>query len=215
MRHSVQPRWSRMSNLKNLNDRLNFLQINPQVQNRLRGIKSVAMGALPAALDAFYAQMRAVPDVAKFFSGEDMIQHAKAKQHAHWDLIIDGRFDDAYMESVSNAGEVHARIRLEPRWFIDGYAIVLEHLLRAAVAARWPQPRFGKKRGIAEKQLAEEVSALAKATFLDMDMTISVYIEAWERHWTESEVKIKRSAGQVVTAMSDAMHALAAGDLTH
>jgi methyl-accepting chemotaxis protein len=203
-----------MSNLKNLTERLNFMQISTQVQNRLRSIKFITMGAMPGALDVFYARMREVPETAKFFPNEDLIRHAKGKQHGHWDLITNGRLDETYADAVTHVGEIHAKIGLEPRWYIGGYTIVLERLLHAVVEARWPKSRFGRKTGN-EKQLAEEVSALVKATFLDMDMAISVYIEATARRLDEVEVKVKSSADTVVAAMGEAMKALAAGDLTH
>src|ERR1700757_2859936 len=155
-----------MSNLKNLTERLNFMQISTSVQSRLRGVKFIVMGALPDALEAFYTRMREVPETMKFFPNEDMIRHAKGKQHGHWDLITNGRLDEAYADAVMHVGEVHARIGLEPRWYIGGYTIVLEKMLHAGGAARWPKKGFGGKTG-SEKQLAEEVSALVKATFLD------------------------------------------------
>jgi methyl-accepting chemotaxis protein len=203
-----------MSNLKNLTERLNFMQISTPVQNRLRSVKFIVMGAMPGALDTFYARLREVPETIKFFANEDMIRHAKGKQHGHWDLITNGRLDEAYADAVSHVGEVHARIGLEPRWYIGGYTIVLEKLLHAVVTARWPKSRFGRKTGT-EKQLAEEVSALVKATFLDMDMAISVYMAAAEKRRAEAEVKVQSSADSVVAIMGEAMKALASGDLTH
>jgi methyl-accepting chemotaxis protein len=203
-----------MSNLKNLTERLNFMQISTQVQNRLRSVKFIVMGVLPEALEAFYTRMRDVPETMKFFPNEDMIRQAKGKQHGHWDLITNGRLDDAYADAVTHVGEVHARIGLEPRWYIGGYTIVLEKMLHAVVTARWPKSRFGRKTG-SEKQLAEEVSALVKATFLDMDMAISVYIEAAERRRVAAETRVSSIADVVVSAMGEAMKALAAGDLTH
>ena len=203
-----------MSNLKNLNERLNFMQISTGVEGRLRNIKAIVMDALPGALEAFYARLREVPETMRFFPSEDMIRHAKGKQHGHWDRITNGRLDETYADAVTHVGEVHARIGLEPRWYIGGYTFVLEQMLHAVVAARWPKSRFGRKAGT-EKQLAEEVSALVKATFLDMDMTISVYLEASERQRLEAESKARRSAEAVVVAMGDALAALAAGDLTH
>ena len=204
-----------MSNLSELNERLNFMQISPQLQSRLRGAKAVVMGALPAALDALYNRIRATPEIARLFGGEAGMQHAKAKQQAHWDIITSGRLDEAYAQSVSHVGEVHAKIGLAPRWYIGGYTLVLEHLLHAAVAARWPKRRFGRPSQAAAQQLAEEVAALVKATFLDMDMAISVYMEASERQRHEAEAKVKQGTGQIVASISEAMRALAAGDLTH
>jgi methyl-accepting chemotaxis protein len=109
---------------------------------------------------------------------------------------------------------VHARIGLEPRWYIGGYTVVLDTLIDAIITARWPKSRFGRNSGM-ETQVAEELSALVKATFLDMDMVISMYIESLDKRRAAAEAKAQSSADSVVNAVGAAMRALAAGDLTH
>ncbi len=203
-----------MSNLKSLNERLDFMQITAPVQNRLRGIKFIVMEALPGALEAFYTRVREVPEAAKFFANEEMIRHAKGKQHGHWDIITNGRLDEDYARAVTHVGEVHARIGLAPRWYIGAYTLVLERMLDAVLKARWPQPRFGRKAG-AHREVSAELAALVKATFLDMDLSISVFLESSEASRLAAESKMKASADMVVKSMGEAMSALAAGDLTH
>jgi len=203
-----------MSNANTLSDRLAFMNFTPQMQDRLRGMKFVLMTALPGALDVFYAKMKSVPEVARFFTSEEMVRVAKGKQHGHWDSITNGRYGEAYLEAAKRVGEVHARIGLEPRWYITGYMLVLEQLLAALLKARWPKKRFGGK-DAAEQLVSEEVQALIKATFLDMELAISVYLEASERGRKTAETHIQSSSEAVVAAMGAAMAALAAGDLTH
>ncbi|MBB5374074.1 globin-coupled sensor protein [Acidocella aromatica] len=202
-----------MSNPKSLSDRLNFLNLGPQAQARLRGMKSVVMSALPGALDTFYAKMRSVPETAKFFPNEALMRHAKGKQHGHWDLITDGQLDERYAQAVTHVGEVHARIGLEPRWYIGGYTMVLERLIGALIAARWPKSRFG--RPTTATALTEEIATLVRVTFLDMDMAISVYLDACETRRREAEEQAHAAAQGIIAAMDAAATALAKGDLTH
>lgn len=204
-----------MSSFQALSERLSFIKLTPRLQERLRGAKSIIMAALPGALEASYAQIRATPETAKFFSSEEAIRHAKTKQHAHWDLISNGRLDEIYGQAVTHVGEVHARIGLEPRWYIGGYNIVLEQLATALLEARWPKSRFGRAKSALRQQAIEEVCAVAKAMLLDMEMAISVYLESSERTRLAVEARAKESAAAVVKAISDATAALAAGDLTH
>lgn len=203
-----------MSTQNSLSERLNFLNLGQQVQARLREMKSIVMSALPDALDAFYAQMRTVPETAKFFPDEALMRHAKGKQHGHWDLITNGQLDERYAQAVTHVGEVHARIGLEPRWYIGGYTMVLERLIGAVIAAHWPKPRFGRK-APDSKALIDDVATLVRVTFLDMDMAISVYLEASERRRREVEDKARTEAESIITAMNEATAALAKGDLTH
>ena len=93
-----------------------------------------AMGPLlrretPVALAAFYDRVRAEPTTRRFFREEAHIAAASKAQERHWDAIIDGRADADYAKSVRTIGMVHARIGLEPRWYIGGYAFLMEGLI--------------------------------------------------------------------------------------
>jgi len=196
-----------MSNLKNLNERLNFMQIGPQVQSRLRGIKPIVMAALPEALEAFYARLRETPEAMKTLreaGGEERLRQAKARQLAQWDLATNGRLEDG---DTTGGG-------LAPSMHISGTAIVLERLIGAVVTSRWPKSRFGR-RHVGDKQLAEEIAALMKAALLDTDTVVAVHVQAVETSRAVAESKVQSSAENVVKAMGEAMRALAAGDLTH
>ena len=203
-----------MSDIKSLTDRLAFLSFTPQLQERLRGMKFVLMGALPGALDSFYVKLQAFPETVRFFPNEEMIRHAKGKQHGHWDTITNGRLSENYLSAATRIGQIHAKIGLEPRWYIAGYSAVLEALLAALVKARWPKGRFGSK-AKGHDELAEEIGVLIKATLLDMELAISVYLEASESGRNAAEAQNRSSAEAVGKAMTEAMAALAAGDLTH
>ena len=96
-------------------------------------------------LELFYDKIRATPAVRKFFSDERRIDGAKSAQLRHWTTIVSGDFDQRYVESVRAIGNTHARIGLEPRWYIAGYALILEQLMTAVVEASWPKG-FGVSR---------------------------------------------------------------------
>ena len=204
-----------MSNLKNLTDRLHYLQISTQVQNRMQGIKSIVMAALPDAVEALYVRMRETPATNKLYPNEEFLRQAKTRQFEQWDIISTGRLDQNYADDVTQRGELYASVGLEPRWCIGGYTLMLDRLLGAVVKARWPKSRFSARRNEVGKQLAEEIAALVKVTFLDMDMALSVCSAASEAGRMAAENEVKASADSVVRAMSEAMSALAAGDLTH
>ena len=75
-----------------LAERLNFINMNTTALARLRGIKTVIRQALPTALKAFYAKAGAEPKTAVFFSSQEMIKNAEARQIAHWSTITEGDF---------------------------------------------------------------------------------------------------------------------------
>jgi methyl-accepting chemotaxis protein len=203
-----------MPDMKALTERLEFLGLSSTVLSRLRGIKFIVMDALPKGLDAFYVKVRAVPEVARFFSNEDSINLAKGKQQCHWDHITNGQLDESYANAADHIGTVHARIGLEPRWYIGGYAFILEHLINAVLTKHWPKSRFLRP-AAPVAQVGDDIAALVKVTLLDMDLAISTYIDASEHARRVAEAHVQNSAKAVISAMSAAMSALAAGDLTH
>jgi methyl-accepting chemotaxis protein len=117
---------------------------------------------------------------------------AKQRQIDHWRRIVTAEFDEGWVRSVQTVGEVHARIGLEPRWYIAGYAHILAGLFRKLIEARLAG-KFGalvSGRRMAS-QLAAELGTLLRATLLDMDLAISVYIER-----LSEELEKERSAAQ-------------------
>lgn len=198
-----------------LGDRLNFMRLDADARSSLRSVKPILMQKLPAALDGFYAQVESHPETRRFFTSSAQTGSAKSRQIAHWDAISSARFDTTYVRAVTAVGETHARIGLEPRWYIGGYALLLNALIGAVVEARWPKGGFGSRKAKGAPEVAAELGALAKATLLDMDFAISVYLEAAEaaRKRAEAEVMEKERAS-VVRSVGAGMTALAAGDLT-
>jgi methyl-accepting chemotaxis protein len=197
-----------------LDERLAFMKLGADAQESIRRIKAVVTDALPGALDQFYDQLRAFPEARRFFSNESQISAAHGKQLGHWDAISSGRWDADYVRAVTKVGEVHARIGLEPRWYIGGYALVLEALIGKVLEARWPKGRFGLK-SPAAAPVAQELGAIAKAVMLDMDLAISVYLAASEEARKRVEAATLAKAEDTVRSVSAALEALARGELTY
>ncbi|RAK65382.1 globin-coupled sensor protein [Phenylobacterium kunshanense] len=203
-----------MSVADSLAERLEFMQLDNAARERIRAARGPVMDALPGALDAFYDQVRRTPETRRFFSSDAQFAGAKSRQIHHWELISTGQFDGRYVQGVTTVGEVHARIGLEPRWYIGGYALVLEKLLTSLIEARWPR-RFGKA-APGGAAAAAEVGAIVKATLLDMDYAISVYLDAAEAARQKAEAEVLAAERATVAATVGAgLAALAEGDLTY
>ncbi|SMF09057.1 methyl-accepting chemotaxis protein [Xaviernesmea oryzae] len=197
---------------RELQKRLDFVGLDQEARAALRRLAPVINAGLPAALGALYKKIQSTPDTAGFFSSQSHMEGAKRRQTSHWAVVGEANYDERYVEGVRAVGAAHAHIGLDPRWYIGGYAIVLEQLIHAVMAANRPS-RFG--RGNSEK-LAKEISALVKAAMLDMDYSISVYldIQAEERRRAQ---EAKRAADQeqevALEALDDVLRGLATGDL--
>jgi len=203
-----------------LANRLSFLKFDADAKEHLNGIRDIVVEALPEALDVFYRQITNFPETRSFFSGAQHVDGAKQRQISHWHRIAAGQFDQDYVAGVTKVGETHARVGLEPRWYIGGYALLLEKLITEVLEARWPRHRFGGKvEGAAAR--GAEISALVKAALLDMDYAISVYLTASETARIRAEeqaraVELATAAERekAVRHVSEGMAALARGELT-
>ena len=205
-----------MSRLAALSQRLEFLKFDGRAKSDLAKLKSVVMGVLPKALDGFYDKIRATPELAKFFNSEAHIVGARNRQLAHWDTISSGKFDENYWDAVAAVGETHARVGLEPHWYISGYTLILDELVSAAIEARWPKVMLG---GSSKQDEARaQISALIKATLLDMEIAISCYSQRREQiHLAAKEAdreQAEKEQQEVMEALGSHLRTLAAGNLS-
>ena len=136
-----------------------------------------------------------------------------SSQQVNQGVSMVGQTGEALEAIVTKVGEIHARIGLEPRWYIGGYAVVGDHLARAGIDSMWPKGLLAKG---GSDRAGEAVAALMKAIFLDMDFAISIYLETLdnERQRLEAEQKAAQARQEhVVTLLAEALDRLAAGDL--
>ena len=160
-----------------LRTRLDFINMDEATRACLRELRPLIAKVLPGILDAFYGTVRKYEQTARLFKNEAHIAHAKEMQIRHWDLIASGTFDSTYFESATKIGKAHNRIGLEPRWYIGGYSYLVSELLKA-IELSIEVPRFGKAAAAMRIHKADLLGAIAKAALLDMDLAISIYLEA-------------------------------------
>ena len=199
-----------------LSSRLSFIQMGSQARKDLNDSRELVMKTLPPLLDAFYQQLSRTPAVAHFFPTQQDAARAKKAQIEHWETISRGDFTDTYTAKVRRVGKTHARIGLDPRWYIGGYAMVLSGLASAVLKAKWPAWVGGRAK------VEQTLTALIKATLLDMDLAISVYLDESEarRRASEAEAKraeeaaLKNERSLIVSSIGQALQRLANKDLT-
>ncbi|WP_082537455.1 MULTISPECIES: methyl-accepting chemotaxis protein [unclassified Aureimonas] len=194
-----------------LNERLEFIGLDAAARERLKILKSTISLGIGPALDLFYSRARVNAHTRRFFADEAHITSAKNRQIKHWEIISEARYDSDYVSGVSSVGRVHAKLGLEPRWYIGGYALILEGLVTQIVERRWPT-RFGRK---GAKGLAAEIATVVKAALLDMDYGVSVYLDTLEAERAQAEAKAADSASQrlAMDAFAAAFEKLRSGDL--
>lgn len=198
---------------EDLLQRLRFLELGEQERAALRAAKDSVLPVLPSILDDFYKKIRAEPKVSRLFKSEEKIQDAKSKQERHWDRITDGVLDESYLNATLHVGIVHERIGLQPDWYIDSYGFILSRLITSLIKKNWPASRFNKRKAELE-DLTAKVSAVIRATFLDVDLTVATYLAVLNFHEKEKDEVVKQKTSKVIAEIGESANRLAHGDLT-
>ncbi|MBO1324780.1 hypothetical protein K2X14_06415 [Acetobacter sp. TBRC 12305] len=206
--------------LQSIAERLSFLKIGKKERATLSHMRTEMTGILEASLNDFYAQVKKTPQVAHFFKDTAHMREAQSRQAVHWNMIFSGKFDTNYVEAVRRIGGMHAKIGLEPRWYLAGYGLLLDGMIRRLVerelAAHTGPRRSLFSRGNAEtagnaemaQQLGEKIGTLIKAALLDMDLAIATYLDKLE----EASRKAEREQA-ALEEIARALEKVASGDL--
>lgn len=207
---------SATGNNHDLERRLDYLGLDAAARKELRSLKPFLEKELAPALDRFYNVVRNSPEVSHLFSNDAHITHAKNAQLGHWGNIWNADFNSGYANKVLTIGKVHARIGLEPRWYIGGYALIVEHLLTAALKELWPKSGLFSRSETTAVEAAAKISSLIKAVFLDMDLSISVYQDASDVTKQQAvQAQVVAEERKIVSdSFGAALKRIADGDLT-
>ncbi len=145
-----------------LQQRLDFIELDVETRETLRELRPLIAEKIGGALDKLYKKIAKAADVAGFFHSESHLAGAKKRQQDHWANLANGNFDASYVQGVQAIGRTHARVGLEPRWYIGGYALVMSELIKG-VAEKQSSALLRRGQG---KKLSAGISAVVKAAML-------------------------------------------------
>lgn len=193
--------------------RLDFLEIDGDTVALLREFREHLLPALPGIVDDFYDKLAQTPELHRLLGSDQSVARLKRTQIGHWDHLFDAEFGDAYYRRALAIGEAHHRVNLSPRWYMGAYAVMLNHLLTVVERVYGNDP--AKTRAM--------TAAINKVVFLDMELAISVYIEAMaNQRYTEMAriadrleadiqstiVEVREQSGAVLRATVAMSHAV-------
>ncbi|MEN7537925.1 globin-coupled sensor protein [Aurantiacibacter flavus] len=160
-------------------DRSRFFDLS---EDDLRSFSAVAKHVArhaPAALDDLYATISTRPELREKFTSAEHMSHAKQAQLSHWQALFAGKPEEDQVARSRKIGFIHAKIGLEPSWYIGGYARVLGHVIHGMAGSSLIQRLLG--RGLASK-----LSGLIKMALLDMELALSAYFIAEQTKRTQA-----------------------------
>jgi len=141
------------------------------------------------ALDIFYVQVAQSPHTASFFANRGMVEHAKGKQLEHWQNLFDSNAGPSHQTMAEVIGQTHARIGLEPKWYVGGYSKVLELVIGKLLKDSRPSMV-----GVKTKKA---IGTLVKLALYDMMLALSAYFKAEEKKRTDVVDKISVALEQL------------------
>lgn len=182
-----------------LKERLAFLRITPDDVDLAERRKEIIGTAIDRALEAFYSHVAKTPAAAVKFGSADHVNRTKARQSDHWRLLATAQIDSAYMERARRVGQVHARIGLDPRWYLGGYAVLLSEMFAVLLPPLTRGSRVTRKRREADAQAT--LGLMVRLSILDMDVAISTYIDALQVERDQADQARKSLAAEQAEAI--------------
>jgi len=169
-----------------LAERLRFMAIDSHSLELIAEFRPELERILPEAVAAFYQHLKSWPDLMQLFPNDAVLAHARQAQIEHWKNLFSGKISEGYLQSALKIGRTHARIGLEPRWYIAAYNLTLGHLIEAIT--RYYNSRWHLNQ--ASQHIATVSNAVLKLAMLDMDIAVSTYFD-------ELQAKHQRELGEL------------------
>jgi methyl-accepting chemotaxis protein len=179
-----------------LASRLSFYGIDPNSKEFAPIATAVAKYG-DQALNSFYVKVAATPETSRHFSSKAGMDKAHKAQIQHWQRMFGGGLNQTYLDASKRIGDVHARIGLEPQWYVGGYANILAHVIEGILTSGLG--KFSRRR----RAEARMLGTFVKVALLDMDLAITRYFEVDEE-----------TRNEVIKNIGSALSGLSEGDLT-
>lgn len=194
-----------MSTSTDLSSRLNFLRLDLETITTLRELRAPLEDILPDVLREFYAHVAKYPEIEKFFDSKERVDFAANAQFRHWKVILTGDFSPEYIKSVKTIGTVHARIGLEPQFYLAGYTFLVDETLHRLGA------KFANKRKLTVdySKIHKMQSAFLRAAMLDMDLAIHFFNEVRRQEAQQKTLDLADLFEKEVQAVSGIVSAAA------
>ncbi|MET0257683.1 MAG: globin-coupled sensor protein, partial [Methylobacterium sp.] len=162
-------------------------------------------GAVERGLATFYEHMLKTPAVSHFFDDPTRLDAARGAQGRHWSRIASGAIDEGYVEEVERVGHTHARIGLEPRWYLGGYALIMEEVVKTMLPTLVGRSVMGRRR---MREAADTLGLLVKLAILDMDYGVSTYFDALQAEKARLEAERATVATEQARSLGEASAAM-------
>lgn len=187
----------------NLEEHLDFLGWNSNDQIRLHNLGPSLSSAIDSAFDRVYNQVSQRQTLQEHPHYADQRQNLQSQQQKHWRHLMAPELNNEYTASVENICNCYADAGLEPHWHFGIQALLVDQLIQEMIVNRRVFTRLGRE------ELAKDISAILRAAFLDVDLSIATYKDKVEADYHQEEL----AQQSIFETISDALSQLAEGNL--
>lgn len=151
-------------------ERKDFLLFSREDEERIKKIAPAVKKHADSVVDAIYDHLVKYPETKRFLPDEATIRHLKVTQKAYFNRLLDGPYDERYVEERVRIGLAHVRVDLKPQWYMGTYCLYLRLVTEALF--KEAGGTFRKSNG----GLLPQLESLMKVIFFDMALSIDAYI---------------------------------------
>jgi signal transduction histidine kinase len=151
-----------------------FFQYGAEERTLLARLQPILEKHADDLVAAFYRHLLSFPETQRLLRDPEVTERLLTKQREYLLSLAGPEIDDAYIEARRRIGQVHARVGLEPRWYLGAYALyasLLTPTILAGDVTASGGEADGRRTGI----------ALGRLLLLDASLAIDAYMEGHER----------------------------------
>lgn len=177
-----------------IEERKSYLLITDEDAKRMMSLKPLAEAKTDEIMDKLYEHFVSYATTKSFLQSEKHIKNLKSAQRKFFMALIDGNYDQSYLDSRLSVGRTHERIGLEPEWYIGAYSRYINLIMPYIFDEFKSKPQA----------IIQHISSLIKLVFMDMGLAIDTYIEAMKIREDTLKQKFIDNLTQFSSSLSDA-----------
>jgi signal transduction histidine kinase len=149
-----------------------FLGLSSADADNVRALRAAFADYSREFAERFYQHLLSHPETAKLLQDPVQLQQLKLLQARYFGELLEGVFDQAYIEGRLRVGLAHQRVGLEPDWYLGAYNQYMQLTF----------PHFARAFGNNFEQVLPLLLSLVKVIFLDIGLALRTYFrEATEQ----------------------------------
>jgi methyl-accepting chemotaxis protein len=198
-------------------ERRRLHRIDDQCVSLLSRHKGFLLREFKGALDRLYPHLQSFLDSSSQARLQQATVAFKEAHLKHWNIIFDGRLDEAYAESVRSNYAAQTTGPLDVRLHFGSHNFLITEMV-AAIAARLPRKMFRRS---SARDKAALMSALLRVATYDLAYSIETFVKQGQKDRAGTMDQLARSfediIGGIVGSVSSAVAQLhaTADDLNH